>query len=241
MRMYQWTDDMIRLMHDASERTDFYALLARQIVQALGGEARAAPMRLCDAGCGLGYLSLELARCCQQVTAVDVSAPSLEVLRQNLESRRIANVEPLRMSVWDMPRDMRFDAMVFCLFGQVDEVLRAARGHCGQAVIVKKTWTTRRFALKPDVPERDTLDETTNLLEQNGLAFTRSFVSLTLDQPFRCIEDAMLFFRLYGHADAETEVNEQEVRRRLTETGDPEFPWLLPVPKRLGVLTVNLS
>ena len=78
--MFLWKPDMIRFMRDASEHTGYHADLAARIVPHLKEGAR-----VCDAGCGLGYLSLALAPLAAQVTAVDRNADALSVLRENCE------------------------------------------------------------------------------------------------------------------------------------------------------------
>ena len=83
MRMFEWESDMVRFMRDASEHTEYHGRLADCIVNAAGGPQRAASMHVCDAGCGLGYLSLALAARFAQVTAVDIAEEPLSVLREN--------------------------------------------------------------------------------------------------------------------------------------------------------------
>ena len=72
-----WDADTIRFMIDACE----YAPYNRELAAYIG--PRLAPgAHVCDAGCGLGYLSLELARHAGRVTAVDRSPEALAVLRR---------------------------------------------------------------------------------------------------------------------------------------------------------------
>ena len=236
MRMHEWTADMIRFMRDASERTAFYEELANEIVATLGGAAAVSRMTLCDAGCGLGYLSLALAKRCKRVVAADVSAPALAVLRENIERQDVDNVEPRLLDIRQLPEDEHFDAMIFCLFGRLPDVVQIARGHCGRIVVVKKNWTSRRFSMRRDVEERDTLHEALQTLEKLGLSCETHVATLALHQPFRSFEDAMLFFRIY--ADQPDEVDEAIVQSRLVTGDSAAFPWLLPVPRELGILFV---
>lgn len=80
--MFLWNEDMIRFLRDASEQSDYHRLLAGYLAERLPENAH-----VCDAGCGLGYLSLRLAPYCRQVTAADVSADALAVLRENCKKK----------------------------------------------------------------------------------------------------------------------------------------------------------
>ena len=239
MKMHAWTADMVRFMRDASEHTDFYEALADELIAALGGAEAVAGMRLCDAGCGLGYLSLALASRAKSVAAVDIAQAAIAVLRDKLDAMESAcNIEPRLADIGLLPDGERFDAMIFCMFGRLPDVLEIARGRCDRLVIVKKNWTARRFAMRPDVPERDTLGDAEMTLEGLHVPYSSRVVSLSLDQPFRSLKDAMLFFRIYGAGDP---VDEREVRRRLVPCENAEFPWLLPVPRELGILTIDMK
>ena len=54
--MFEWTQESIAYMDDACRRTDFHWKLAAELQPYLRETDS-----VCDAGCGLGYLSLSLA------------------------------------------------------------------------------------------------------------------------------------------------------------------------------------
>ena len=53
MKLEFWHEDMIRFMTDASEYGDYYRQLTEKMLPWLSAD-----MHICDAGSGLGYLSL---------------------------------------------------------------------------------------------------------------------------------------------------------------------------------------
>ena len=67
--MFRWTDDMIRYMADAGRQTDFHRRLTAELLPYLSPQDR-----VCDAGCGLGFLSLALAPHVRHVTAAEYRA-----------------------------------------------------------------------------------------------------------------------------------------------------------------------
>lgn len=131
--MFRWTDDMIRYMADAGRQTDFHRRLTAELLPYLSPQDR-----VCDAGCGLGFLSLALAPHVRHVTAADCDAQALSVLKEELAARHIKNVTPLCTDIFtDRPAEP-YDAMVFCFFGSMDEILSVAdpvprHGHRRQA------------------------------------------------------------------------------------------------------------
>ena len=54
--MFQWNEEMVRFMRDASEYSDYH----RRLVQWMLPDLHPGD-HICDAGCGLGYLSLDRA------------------------------------------------------------------------------------------------------------------------------------------------------------------------------------
>ena len=236
MRLSAWTDDMVRLMRDACEQSSYYDELAEAIGRALGGVQT---LHLCDAGCGLGYLSLALARRCRRVTAVERAPKALAVLSDNLQRRGVSNVELLRQDAWALPADMRFDAMIFCLFGRLEDALQLASMHAQRAVIVKRSHPARRFALDAEETAPDSAEPARALLRAKGLRYAEETLRLSLNQPFRSMDDARLFFRLYARRDAMADVDEASVRARLLPGSSPEFPFVLPAARDLTLLTVE--
>ena len=71
--MFCWTDDMISFMQDAANFGSYQQELADWICGALP-----AVRHVCDAGCGLGFLSVRLAERFETVTAADISGQALE-------------------------------------------------------------------------------------------------------------------------------------------------------------------
>ena len=69
----KWDSEKIRYMRAAAERSDYYRQIASVIVPHLKKDAH-----VCDAGCGLGYLSAALAPQVAQVTAVLTVRTALE-------------------------------------------------------------------------------------------------------------------------------------------------------------------
>lgn len=227
--MFKWTQESIAYMDDACRRTDFHRKLTAELQPYLRETDS-----VCDAGCGLGYLSLSLAPYVGAVTAVERDSQALAVLEREVKARGIANVTAVQDDVLAYRPDTRFDAMVFCFFGSIEEILAAAARCCrGTVLAVVRNDARHRFSGKSRGPGGHSYETACRILTEKGISFTTRTASFAFDQPFRSLEAARRFFELYGGSE--------DWRSRLVETGDPEFPWQLPSRRDFGLITFQMG
>lgn len=234
--MYQWTKDSIRFRIDAAETTKFDDKIIARILPDIPPTAH-----VCDAGCGLGYTSLALARHCARVTAVDTSKEALAVLRGNMEKDGVKNIGIVQGDLFSMRPKELYDAMVFCFFGRVEETLLAAKAQCGGTVyLVKKNWRNHRFT-PGEVPLKNyTFQQTQLELDALGIPYCAQTFPVEMGQPFRSLEDAMLFFKTYRQAEDAEEIAPERVKRLLCENDSSELPYFLPASRTLGLIAIQV-
>ena len=229
--MFHWTDDMIRYMADAGRQTDFHRRLTAELLPYLSPQDR-----VCDAGCGLGFLSLALAPHVRHVTAADCDAQALSVLKEELAARHIENVTPLCTDIFTDRLAEPYDAMVFCLFGGTDEILDIAARQCGgTALVVRRDFRQHQFSSGVRMAGHTAADMEQEL-RRRGLTCTLRRFTLEFGQPFRSVEDALTFFRLYSRDG--TAPARQELEARLEPSPWPDYPLYLPNPKPLCLLAI---
>lgn len=232
MPMYEWTADMVRFMRDASEQNGYHAALAARIAAHLPENAH-----VCDAGCGLGYLSLALAPYVRRVTAVDIAPHALCVLEETIGRKGLANIRAVCGDIAVCPPENPYDAMIFCFFSSVKEALRLAKAQCrGPVVFVKRDWAGHRVS--PQAADtRHTATQAAMELAALGIPFRTERFTLCMDQPLRSLEDAAAFFRAYGKGAPEPV--REELVGRLIRRENGEFPYCYPLENRLGMLVLN--
>lgn len=236
--MFRWTDDMIRYMADAGRQTDFHRRLTAELLPYLSPQDR-----VCDAGCGLGFLSLALAPHVRHVTAADCDAQALSVLKEELAARHIENVTPLCTDIFtDRPAEP-YDAMVFCFFGNMDEILSVARSRCrGTVIAVKRDHRDHRFTVtKQPLEESHGVAAAEARLTELNIPYELKRTAYRFDQPFRDWEEARLFFETYRRRDDASLITDGFLRGKLEPTGDAAFPWHIPVVRRAGIFVFQTS
>lgn len=235
--LWQWTPDMVRFMDDAARFGSYDRSLADCMLPYMD-----AGDTVCDAGCGLAYLGMTLAPHVKSVTALDINSNALAAASENCAARGIANLEILCTDANALPDSLAFDDMIFCLYGEIGEILRIAARHCRKQVfIVKRNYTSHRFSVGRHPLTQDNYESTCAYLDSKGIPYENRTLSLEHGQPFRCMEDARRFFSLYSKDSEPSQVTDVFLADRLTETGNEEFPYYLPQRKELGLIRLDAA
>ena len=133
-----WTEESIAFLRDAAAINRYYETIAERIAPQLPENAH-----ICDAGCGIGELSLALKPYCHHVTAVDADELAIKTLKAHLIEGVTARCGDMETLAPEKP----YDAMVFCLFGRTQDTLRIAKKQCrGRIFLVKRDYSHHRFS-----------------------------------------------------------------------------------------------
>ena len=229
--MFAWTEESAAFWEDSASYTQSYERLAERAAARLSPEGN-----LFEGGCGLGHLSVALAKRGFAVTAMDLSPLPLRYLRANAD-RAGVRLTVRTGDVFTLPEGELYDSAVFCFFGSVTEILNWAKGHCRDRLILfKKNWSTHRFTRDPGAVRKFTYPLTCGELERLGVPFAAETFDADMGQPFRNLSDAVRFFRLYDPTEV---MSEAEVRSRLTMTKDPTFPYYLRAVRPVGMIVIR--
>jgi len=228
----EWTEETIRFFEDAADMTDYYEIIARRIAENLPKDAQ-----ICDAGCGLGYLSLALAPYCTHITAIDTSKAAVAAFAKRVAKSK--NISVLCGDVAKRPPASRYDAMVFCLFGDMEQTLKIAAEQCrGKVFLIKRDYDHHRFSAGKESLGIYTAAYSEKILQEKNIPYEEERFSASFGQPFRSLDDAQRFFALYNRSD-KVSFSEEEVRRKLTTGKSEEFPLFLPNERRLCLLSFD--
>ena len=229
--MFTWTEENAAFWQDSANYTRSYDLLAEHATAHLAPEST-----VFEGGCGLGHLSVALAKRGYDVTAMDLFPLPLRFLRRNAARAGVA-MDIRQGDAFALPPEEVFDCAVFCFFGSVTETLIWAKAHCRDRLILfKKNWNTHRFTRNAGAIRKFTYPLTLGELDRLGVPYETETFEVDMGQPLRSLADGVRFFRLY---DPLGDMTEREVLSRLTETGDDAFPYYLPAVRPVGMICIS--
>ena len=232
--MLNWNTETAAFLRDASEYGDYYERLAAWIMPHLNGDEH-----LCDAGCGQGYLTLVLANAVSRITAVDRSEIALKTLRETAKDRE--NIRIQCGNIKSFTPAEKYDGMVFCFFGKMEEIAQIAGEQCrGKLFLFKRNYAHQRFAAGDYPTGDDSFAKAVEWLKERRTPFASDTLSLEMGQPFRSREDARRFFSLYHPGDS-GDITDAFLSSRLRETGREDFPLYLPQKREVGCLRLQAA
>ncbi len=230
--MYHWTPDMIRFMADASAFGDYHQKLAEMLLPYFSTAEH-----ICDAGCGLGDLSIALAPSIPRITCVDIKPQAAAFLRARCSEENITNIEILEGDIYLLPPRIPYEGMVFCFFGRSEEILEIAETQCrGTVAVIKKNYSMHRFSVGNYPTGPDGYSHMQDLLTERQISFESRTASLEFGQPFRCFEDVRAFYNCYSRDEDPSILTDEFLRSRVIETGRPDFPLYMPHQRQIGMI-----
>ena len=230
--MYHWTPDMIRFMADASAYGDYHQRIAEMLLPYLGTAGQ-----ICDAGCGLGDLSVALAPFVPGVTCVEIKPQAAAFLRAQCAAKNITNIEVLEGDIRLLPPREPYDAMIFSFFGRSEEILEIAGAQCkGTVTVIKKNYSIHRFSVGNHPTGPDGYSHMQALLTERGIPFESRTAALEFGQPFHCFEDVRAFYNCYSRDEDPGLMTDAFLRSRVVETGREDFPLYMPHQRQIGLI-----
>ena len=227
-----WGADMIRFMRDASEYGSYNQELARRLSPYINKE-----MHICDAGCGLGYLSLAMAPHAGKVTGVERHPAAAAVLAENSQRLGLANVVSRCGPIAEVIPEEPYDAMVFCFFGGIDEILEISKQQCrGRVFVITRNYVSHRFSVGDHRTGSYGRVSTKETLEKLCIPFEERTMSLEFGQPFRSFEDARRFYETYSKDADKAVITDAFLMEKLV-AGEGDFPYYMPHRRELAILT----
>ena len=233
MKPFSWNKEGVGWFLDASKQTGFHARLAQCLVPYLEPDDT-----LCDLGCGLGQLDLELAPYISKLTAVDTDARVIEMLRREAASRGMRNLDARCEDAATMGGS--FDVVLMSFFGRSGAEADRFEKLCRRKVI-RIVNAANRGNLYPGgyrSIQKDTIPIVKSELEARGRAYTLAVETIEFGQPLRSRQAARQFVR--SHApNAEMREIDAFLETHAVETGRADFPFYLPNRKQIGVFVID--
>lgn len=220
---FTWTPPQIRWYENASDFSSFHKELALLLAPYLDPADV-----VCDWGCGLGRLSLELAPYASRIFCVDHDPLALQALGRQVERRGMDNISLVAADAGNCQLVCDFGLMSF--FGTPYELMRHLMRQSRRMLV--------RIMNAGRADGGDRVDFIQDCLLRDGLPFERMDRELVLGQALTDLEDARRYVRFHW-PDRAGEDLDRYLDTNLRETGCRKFPYYLGKQKKLAIFLVD--
>ena len=229
--MITWNKQTSDWFTDASIYTGFHKSLAQKIKPHL-----AQSDTLCDIGCGLGRLDLELSPHVAEILAIDVSDYATKTLEQTAKLHNIKNLRVRKDNAEEL--DGVYDIILMSLYVPPD--IKSLLDHCRRHLI-RIVSAGRKSGLYPERHRRDIKNAVPVAqaeLASLGIKYSYEPCSLEFGQPLKTWRDAEQFVLSNAPEAAAGEVTDF-LQKNIHHTPRPDFPYYLPYKKELGIFIIT--
>jgi len=227
---FSWNPRTIHWYQRANEYNSFYKRIADLIAPKLQGYST-----LCDIGCGLGLIDLELCRSIDKITCIDISPEAINALNKSIEAAKITNIETRLMDCEKIKES--WDVILISFFGS--RHLEKFLPHCKKLfAVVNGNNHSPLYPEKYKKYHKNTVSQAKKNLDQKGIPYSLTEIFLEFGQPLDSLEDARQFILSYSPQNDPKDLAEF-LSRNLKETGDLEYPFFLPHSKIIGIFEIE--
>lgn len=232
--MFLWKKRMAEFMSQAYEYNKSHHSFVNEIKDQINYNDL-----ICDAGCGLGYISLALSPYCRQIHAIDLQEKPLKILKDNISKMNIKNILVKQENIHEMTSSVQYDKMIFSFFGSIEEALSIGKKYCsGQIILLKNDARHHSMSIEKKTYKGPSFVKAKKYLEQHQIPYQVKKIKTEMGQPFRSIEDAVYFFNLYNR-NLLKEIKEEDVIELLDPIKHPEYVYFYSVKKDIAIITVE--
>ena len=231
LTLIEWNEQVSRWFIEASEFTGFHKSMAKKIIPYLKSG-----YSMCDIGCGLGRLDLELAPYVSEILAVDISADAVKRLARDAGSMGVNNIKTRCGDAADILDS--FDIILLSLYGQPD--MRRLLSQCRHKLI-RIVSSGKKSGLYPERYRREiknAVPDVQNELRALGIVYDLEYCAIESGQPMRSIQEAEEFI-LSNAPEASPEEISVFLSENIIKTGKDDFPLFLPYMKEFGIFVID--
>lgn len=236
--MIEWTDKTIEYFKDASEYTGFHRNLAEKIRPYLKPD-----WTLCDLGCGLGLLDIELSDSVSKITAIDHSKKAINDLNDRAKAQAIKNIHA-KVGDVDKIKDEKWGVLLMSFYGGSDELDRLFSLAKHKVIMVCfSDDDIKNKAKKSSKKNKSTTESKEKYLKSKGYPYKKIENIMEFGQPFKSMDDAYDFFDVYLTEEdphKRKAIIEKDLKGIAPANLDKEFPYFKSIKKKIGILIVDI-
>ena len=227
---FNWNEDTIRWYRAANEYTGFYKNIAETITPMLAGQKS-----LCDLGCGLGLVDLELAAVMEQIDCVDKNEAALSALKDCIAHRGIKNIRPRLLDCTQLSGEWDVAYMSFFGSRELDRFLP----HCKKLIaVVGISAQPMMVPSKHRDFTKNTVERTEQYLTAQKIKYKLTNKQFEFGQPLESMNDTRRFILAHSPKTTQAELDEF-LALRLIKTERKDYPFFIPRAKAIGIFQID--
>lgn len=230
---FHWSKQSILWFLNASTYTGFHHALAQVLLPYLEPDDT-----MCDIGCGLGRLDLELAPHVAQLTALDIDSQVVGILDRDAQSRNLSRLQVRCADAAHLTE--HFDILLMSFFGKSGSGIQDYLRLCSKKLIriVNVENSSSLYPERYRRTKKDTVSVIHKELAELELRFCLEIASIEFGQPLRSQQEAEQFILHHAPKAGKEEVL-TFLQEHLTQTGREDFPFYLPNRKEIGIFIID--
>ena len=235
-RLFHWSEKSIRWYQNAAMYGSYHKQLAKKIKPYIDPESR-----VCDLGCGVGYLTKELAPYVREITGLDSNPQAIDFLKKQIELEQLRNVEAVLADLEEAnPPMVPYDTIILCLFGGLRTCYdKVSRWTSHKLIYISSVREDHAFKAGHKLNSSETAEETRDFLVEKGIPFQVEIVKLPFGQPLKTMDEAVEFVRHYDKTSTKQEIYDYLNEKLIIRQEDKTYPFYLPNEKKLAVFVIE--
>ncbi|MCU6763293.1 Methyltransferase domain [uncultured Roseburia sp.] len=231
--MFKWTKESIEWYQRAAFYTQYHVNLRKTLLPFFSQNET-----VCDIGCGLGYLDLELAPFVKAITAVDREKKVTDLLSAKVSERKLTNLT-VRCADWSVLTDECCDTLLMCAFGNVHTYLEKYLGICKKRIIIiRKSPKEIDGGFSSVYNRKRVMEQDVEFVKQCGLNTQLKFFDMEFGQPLTSRWEAERFVLHYSLKPDHITMS-QYLKTHLKELPGGKYPYYLPNKKEMYMFTIE--
>lgn len=227
---FDWNEGTIRRYIEANEYTGFFKNVAQIIKPKLKGFSS-----LCDIGCGLGLLDLELHHSIKQTTCTDINQTALTTLQRIIDEKNIDNITTQIMDSNNI--EGQWDIILVSFFGARE--LQNFLPHCKKLIaIVHGDKKGKLSPPKCHTSKKMSVSDVEENLKAEGIHYSLSHHAFEFGQPLTSMEDAKEYIKDHT-SNITTESLDLYLSQKIKKTGEEKYPFYIPHMKKMGIFEIQ--
>ena len=231
--MFKWTEESIEWYRRAAFYTQYHVNLKKVLTPFFSKNEE-----ICDIGCGLGYLDLELAPVVAGIVAVDREKKVTDILSGLASERNLKNLTVM-CDDWSVLPEECCDTLIMSAFGNIQKYLEDYLKICRKRIIIiRKSPKENLDGFSSVYNRRRIMEQDVEYVKQRGLNTDLKFFDTEFGQPLKNKKEAERFVRHYRLMPDHMTMD-QYLRIHLKKSSGGKYPYYFPNKKEMYMFTIE--